>query len=130
MENRSPFNRKGPNAKSYGEISLAESDISFVSSGRPSVDRGYSPYYENLDSGRTTPRISNSTEIDMNRSFEYMQYGRRSVDIASPPEYSSFSQESDRLSTSSQSIVSQSNNIPRVIETRPCLSWQGPIHSE
>ncbi|KAH7524248.1 U-box domain-containing protein 52 [Ziziphus jujuba] len=102
---RSPFTRKGPNAKSYGELSLAESDISFVSSGRPSVDRGgYSPYYENLDSGRTTPRISNSTEIDINHSFESMLYGRRSVDITTPPEYASCSHDSDRLSTSSQSI--------------------------
>ncbi|KAM1200636.1 hypothetical protein ACFX2I_016892 [Malus domestica] len=107
MDNfRSPFTRKGPNGKSYADLPMPDTDISFVSSGRPSIDRIFPAFYnENLDSGRVTPpRMSNSTEIDLNHSFESMQYfGRRSVDInSSPPTFSSVSQDSDRLSSASQ----------------------------
>ncbi|CAN6721301.1 unnamed protein product [Malus baccata var. baccata] len=102
---RSPFTRKGPNGKSYADLPMPDTDISFVSSGRPSIDRIFPAFYnENLDSGRVTPpRMSNSTEIDLNHSFESMQYfGRRSVDVSSsPPTFSSVSQDSDRLSSAS-----------------------------
>ena len=118
MESRSPFNRKGPNGKSYPELPMPDSDISYVSSGRASIDRIFPAFYDNFDSGRATPpRMSNSTEIDMNHSFESMNYfGRRSVDISSsPPTFSSISQESDRLSSASQpmmvSVSSLSNNV-------------------
>ncbi|KAK9946742.1 hypothetical protein M0R45_012189 [Rubus argutus] len=105
---RSPFNRKGPNGKSYPELPMPDSDISYVSSGRASIDRIFPAFYDNFDSGRATPpRMSNSTEIDMNHSFESMNYfGRRSVDISSsPPTFSSISQESDRLSSASQPMM-------------------------
>ncbi|KAI4316194.1 hypothetical protein L6164_024197 [Bauhinia variegata] len=110
---RSPFTaRKGPNGKSYGELSLPDTDISFVSSGRPSTDRLFPSLYDNSDSGFSNPRISYSADMDGNYSFEAMQYarksvdGRRSLDISSPSEFSSISQESDRLSfsTSSQAV--------------------------
>ncbi|WOL17397.1 U-box domain-containing protein 52-like [Canna indica] len=47
--NRSPFTRGGraSTTKSYGEIML-ESDISFVSSSRPSVERNYPPRLSNM----------------------------------------------------------------------------------
>ncbi|KAI5354721.1 PREDICTED: U-box domain-containing [Prunus dulcis] len=106
MENfRSPFTRKGPNGKSYADLPMPDTDISYVSSGRPSIDRIFPAFYDNLDSGRITPpRMSSSTEIDLNHSFESMQYfGRRSVDVSSsPPTFSSVSQDSDRLSSASQ----------------------------
>ncbi|XP_050366518.1 U-box domain-containing protein 52 [Argentina anserina] len=105
---RSPFTRKGPNGKSYPELPMPDSDISYVSSGRPSIDRIFPTYYDAFDSGKATPpRMSNSTEIDMNHSFESLTYhGRKSLDItSSPPTFSSISQESDRLSSASQTMV-------------------------
>ncbi|KAM5565423.1 U-box domain-containing protein 35 [Rosa sericea] len=105
---RSPFTRKGPNGKSYPELPSMDSDISYVSSGRPSIDRIFPTFYDTFDSGKATPtRMSNSTEIDMNHSFESINYyGRRSVDISSsPPTFSSISQESDRLSSASQPMM-------------------------
>lgn len=97
---------------------MPDSDISYVSSGRASIDRIFPAFYDHFDSGKATPpRMSNSTEIDMNHSFESMNYfGRRSVDISSsPPTFSSISQESDRLSSASQpmmvSVSSLSNNV-------------------
>nr|XP_011459022.1 PREDICTED: U-box domain-containing protein 35 [Fragaria vesca subsp. vesca] len=105
---RSPFTRKGPNGKSYPELPMPDSDISYVSSGRPSIDRIFPTFYDAFDSGKATPpRTSNSTEIDMNHSFESMNYfGRKSLDISSsPPAFSSISQESDRLSSASQPMM-------------------------
>ncbi|KAL5537614.1 hypothetical protein UlMin_035622 [Ulmus minor] len=99
---RSPFTRR--NGKTSGEGSLPDSDLSFVSSGRASVDRLFPYLYENSDSGRNTPRISSSTEMDLNNSFESVNFGRRSMDTGSPPDFSSFSQDSDALSSASQSV--------------------------
>ncbi|WOK99992.1 U-box domain-containing protein 52-like isoform X4 [Canna indica] len=55
---KSPFTRGGNSsaAKSYGDLKL-ESDISFVSSGRPSLERSY------------PPRLSNHSDSS-NHSFE------------------------------------------------------------
>ncbi|KAF7830173.1 U-box domain-containing protein 52 [Senna tora] len=123
LENfRSPFLRRGMNGKSYGELSLPDTDISFVSSGgRSSTDRMFPSLFDMQESGMSisgmsnsgisnsgmsnsgmsNPRMSYSSDIDNNYSFESLQYGRRSVDMHSPPpEFSSFSQESDRLSSS------------------------------
>ncbi|GAV63651.1 Pkinase domain-containing protein/Usp domain-containing protein [Cephalotus follicularis] len=101
---RSPFTRKGLNGKSYGEIPLPDTDISFVSSGRPSIDRIFPSLYDNIDSGRNPQRLSNISDLDEMGSFESMHFGRRSVDTSSPPppEFSSVSMESGRLSTGSQ----------------------------
>ncbi|RRT74846.1 hypothetical protein B296_00006600 [Ensete ventricosum] len=58
---RSPFTRGTRATKSYGEM-MMDSDISFVSSGRPSFDRGYPPRLSNmsdgLDRGFESPRKS------------------------------------------------------------------------
>lgn len=102
---RSPFPRRGLNGKSYGEIYLPHTDVSFVSSGRPSFDRVFPTLHDHLDIGRTPSRMSYSSEIDINQSYEFMQFGRRSVDVSCPPELQSVSVESDRLSNSSQSMV-------------------------
>ncbi|KAJ9184185.1 hypothetical protein P3X46_007951 [Hevea brasiliensis] len=100
---RSPFTRRGV-AKSYGELSVPDTDISFVSSGRPSVDRMFPAFYDVPEVGRTTNRLSNVSDMDSNPSFESMHYGRRSIDYGSPPELSSMSYDSERLSTASQSM--------------------------
>ncbi|KAF8407365.1 hypothetical protein HHK36_006493 [Tetracentron sinense] len=98
---RSPFTRRGRNGKSYGELSLPDTDISFVSSGRPSIDHMFPSLYDNLESGRT-PRLSNGSDLD-NRSFE-SPMTHKSVDLNSLHEFSSISQESGRTSLSSQSM--------------------------
>ncbi|XP_041022472.1 U-box domain-containing protein 52-like isoform X1 [Juglans microcarpa x Juglans regia] len=104
---RSPLPRKGLNWKSYGELPLLDTDISFVSSGRPSIDRVF--HYDHMkEIGHRTPsRLSHISERDMiNLSFEPLYFGRKSVDIASsPPESIAFSSESDqdRLSDELQS---------------------------
>lgn len=101
---RSPFTRRGYNAKSYGE--LPDTDISFVSTGRPSIDRIFPNFYENVEqsASRTPPRLSNTSDMDMGNSFESMNFGRRSFDINSPSEFSSVSNEGDRLSNASQNM--------------------------
>ncbi|CAN1164164.1 U-box domain-containing protein 52 [Linum perenne] len=111
---RSPLNRNAVNAKSYGELKLPDTDISFVSSGRTSIDRMFPGFYDNnpmsSEAGRP-PRLSNLSDIenDLMNGFESMQQqqhagGRRSVDISSSPRLSSVSQENDRLSSASQSM--------------------------
>ncbi|KAK4277066.1 hypothetical protein QN277_015121 [Acacia crassicarpa] len=100
---KSPFTRRGLNGKSYGEISMPDNDISFVSSGvgRPSTDRMFPSLFDTSDSGFSNPRLSYSADPDLGVETS-SQYGRRSVDLVSPPpEFSSNSMDSDGLSSSS-----------------------------
>ncbi|XP_076890505.1 U-box domain-containing protein 35-like [Bidens hawaiensis] len=91
IENRSPFtSRRRPNGKSYGELPPPESDISFVSSGRMSVDNVLPPFESELSP--VNSRMSYS-ELD-NQGFDSSYQGRRSVDVMfstfdSPPRSSS-----------------------------------------
>lgn len=77
----------------------SDTDISFVSSGRPSS--GCSSVYDYLDSGRTS-RVSTSSD----RSFGSNRLGLKFTDPSSPD--TSFSQESigTSFSYSSQNMVS------------------------
>ncbi|KAL0885941.1 hypothetical protein Bca101_009924 [Brassica carinata] len=100
---RSPFTRRG-NGRSYGELSVPESDISFVSSGRASIDRIFPSLYDNNDPNRTPPRLSNYSDMDYGpSSLESSNYGRRSLDVSSPTDLStgSFEIESERFSSAS-----------------------------
>ncbi|XP_070047930.1 U-box domain-containing protein 52-like isoform X2 [Nicotiana tomentosiformis] len=100
MNIKSPFtHRKGPNGKPY-EISLPDTDISYVSSGRPSIDNIYSSFSDGYDGGGPTPpRLSGFSDFET-QSFDSTQFGRRSVDTLTPPELSHSSIESDRPSVS------------------------------
>ncbi|KAF1885649.1 hypothetical protein Lal_00039496 [Lupinus albus] len=81
---RSPFTRKGM-AERYGEISTpGDSDITFVSSGRSSIDKLFPALTNSSDSGISNPRLSYSSDTDANYSFESINFGRRSIDISSP----------------------------------------------
>ncbi|CAE6006276.1 unnamed protein product [Arabidopsis arenosa] len=101
---RSPFTRRG-NGKSYGDLSVPESDISFISSGRPSIDRIFPSLYDNNDPNRTPHRLSNFSDMDNSSILDQSSnYGRRSVDMNSPTDYSTGSFESERFSSASQSI--------------------------
>ncbi|KAL0756933.1 hypothetical protein Bca101_094601 [Brassica carinata] len=97
---RSPFTRRG-NGRSYGELSVPESDISFVSSGRASIDRIFPNLYDNSDPNRTPPRLSNYSDMDYGPSLESSNYGRRSLDVSSPTDLSNGSFESERFSSAS-----------------------------
>ncbi|KAI3734649.1 hypothetical protein L6452_14123 [Arctium lappa] len=77
---KSPFNRgRGLNAKLLcGELSESDTDISFVSSGRPSSDRMSSALAYDLDLS-PTPRLSTSSD----RSFGSLYYGNKGSDFGS-----------------------------------------------
>ncbi|KAJ8528402.1 hypothetical protein K7X08_022094 [Anisodus acutangulus] len=98
---KSPFtHRKGPNGKPYEISYLPDTDISYVSSGRPSIDNIYSSISDSYDGGGPTPpRLSGFSDFDT-QSFDSSQFGRRSVDTLTPSELSFVSIESDRTSVS------------------------------
>ncbi|KAJ9689187.1 hypothetical protein PVL29_014713 [Vitis rotundifolia] len=118
---QSPFTRgRASLSKSYGELSVPETDISFVSSGRPSIDRIYPFLYDNLDTGMN-PRLSNSSEMnprlsnssDLNTRLSngseldwrsFASSGGRSSELNYSLDHSSPSNESGRLSWASQSM--------------------------
>ncbi|XP_068331509.1 U-box domain-containing protein 35-like [Pyrus communis] len=100
---RSPFTRGGASANKSYELS-SDTDISFVSSGRPSVDHMFPSFYDDLDLG---PRLSISPEIDSrsstssyssgmnNRSSTSSYSGHKFIDMSSSPyDFSSSSIES------------------------------------
>ncbi|KAF9661939.1 hypothetical protein SADUNF_Sadunf18G0001200 [Salix dunnii] len=111
-ENRSPFTRRGLNGKSYGELSVPDSDISFVSSGRASIDNIFPPFYDNTETSRTPPRLSNISDLDSNYSFESLNYGRRSMDQGGfSPELSSFSHESEQLPSAAEDVEAEMRRL-------------------
>ncbi|OMO53245.1 hypothetical protein CCACVL1_28776 [Corchorus capsularis] len=96
---RSPFTRPGRSPIKFESSINPDSDISFVSSGRPSTDN---MLYENLEFG--TPRMSTSSDQYDNRSFGSSYSGNRSIDYNSSQydHFSSSSMESGWTSWSSQ----------------------------
>ncbi|MBA0647311.1 hypothetical protein Goklo_015206 [Gossypium klotzschianum] len=115
---RSPFNRGGQNVKPYLALPMPDTDISFVSSGRPSIDRMFPEFYDYQEGSRTAtaPRLSNVSDYESNFSFESMQFGRNSLDLNSPHNFSYVSQDSDNfsnLSTSMENVckISGNNNM-------------------
>ncbi|KAH0993587.1 hypothetical protein GBA52_005070 [Prunus armeniaca] len=98
----SPFTRAtASNNKSY-ELS-SETDISFVSSGRPSVDKLFPSFYDGLESG---PRSSISSDMDTISSTSSYS-GHKFIDMNSlQHEFSSSSIESEN-SWSSRNMVRQ-----------------------
>ncbi|KAJ8760157.1 hypothetical protein K2173_011013 [Erythroxylum novogranatense] len=93
---KSPFSRVGRGiiTRSTMDFSESESDISFVSSGRPSTDRPSSVGFEYIDSG---PRLSTSS----GSSYGSIRSGPKFVDLSSQQDLSPFSYESG-FSSSSQ----------------------------
>ncbi|KAL3650980.1 hypothetical protein CASFOL_007383 [Castilleja foliolosa] len=73
----SPFtHRRGPNGKAY-EYNAPETDISFVSSTRRSVD-SMPMYSDSFDGGPTPPRLSGFSDMD------YSDTWHKSLDYSSP----------------------------------------------
>lgn len=104
--NRSPFTRPGRPIHRSFESSIPDSDISFVSSGRPSVDRMFPSLYEEMDSGISS-RLSSSSDYDL-KSFGSSYSNAKSVDHA---DYSFSSQDSGHSMSSSSRI---SNSVSSV----------------
>ncbi|KAK7318042.1 hypothetical protein RJT34_02739 [Clitoria ternatea] len=98
----SPFTRHGNGrpGRPY-EAPVLDSDISFVSSGRPSVDRMFPSIYDDLDSG-INPRLSSGSDFDL-RSFGSSFSGAKSMDQC---DYSFSSQDSGTSMSSSRLSVS------------------------
>ncbi|XP_073226115.1 U-box domain-containing protein 35 isoform X2 [Cicer arietinum] len=106
-EIKSPFTRGArPIHRSY-ESTIPDSDISFVSSGRPSVDRMFPSLYEEMDSQTgMTPRLSIGSDFDL-RSFGSSFSGAKSID---QNDYS-FSSQDSGMSMSSQPRISNSDEV-------------------
>ncbi|KZV31705.1 U-box domain-containing protein 35-like [Dorcoceras hygrometricum] len=93
---KSPFtHRKAPTGKTY-EISPPETDISFVSSARQSVDM-FPSYHEGSEGGLTPPSLWGLSDVDL--GFNSWQIGRKSVDITTPPELFLESADNDKAIT-------------------------------
>ncbi|XP_038717733.1 U-box domain-containing protein 35-like [Tripterygium wilfordii] len=97
---RSPILRgpRGIPVKTLMDFSESDTDISFISSERPSTDRTSSVGFDFTDSGRT-PRLSTSSE----HSFGSIRVGPRFMDLGSLNEHSTISQESGSTSCSCSS---------------------------
>lgn len=110
--NRSPLARGGSKGGINGrlgglDLSESDTDISFVSSGRPSTDRMST--YNNMiyDSMNSAPNSRNSTASSSDLSFVSSRLGAvgKGIDISPFHEFSSTSFESERTSCSSQNAV-------------------------
>ncbi|KHM99859.1 U-box domain-containing protein 35 [Glycine soja] len=99
----SPFTRSGRGNYISYESSIPDSDISFVSSGRPSVDRMFPSMYDDMDSG--TNRLSTGSDFDV-RSFGSSFSGAKSIDHG---DYSFSSQDSG--TSMSSSMFSASDEV-------------------
>jgi len=100
MLSRSPFSRRG--YEGVYQPSITDSDISFVSSGRPSVDQMFPSLYDDVD----VPRLSVTSEYGENRLSFATTYSKQSIDLGSPyAPNSSTSFESGRQSFSLQGQV-------------------------
>ncbi|XP_019447826.1 PREDICTED: U-box domain-containing protein 35-like [Lupinus angustifolius] len=75
----SPFTRAG---RSYESSLAPDSDISFVSNGRPSVDRLFPSLHDDMDGGR----LSYTSDFDVRSSFGSAMSGGglKSIDMCSP----------------------------------------------
>ncbi|XP_059635766.1 U-box domain-containing protein 35-like [Cornus florida] len=101
VEPKSPFLRnKAP--RSHGEFSGLDSDISFVSSSRPSTDRMFPSFLDSQDMG-VAPRLSASSDAN-NRNFGSPFAGSRSPDPNSMYGFSPHSQDNSSMSWSSQNV--------------------------
>ncbi|KAK7358469.1 hypothetical protein VNO77_00397 [Canavalia gladiata] len=101
----SPFTRPGRSGHRAYESSIPESDISFVSSGRPSLDRLFPSLYDDPDSGMNA-RLSSGSDFDV-RSFGSSFSGAKSIDQC---DYS-FSSQDSGTSISSSSRLSVSDEM-------------------
>ncbi|KAL9671250.1 hypothetical protein QQ045_008817 [Rhodiola kirilowii] len=87
---------------SWGDISVPETDISFVSSARPSVDQPWASPIGIVDSGRPS-RVSTSSD----HSIGSARHGGRPHDLSSLHNFSSVSNDSARTSNCSSESMDE-----------------------
>uniref|UniRef100_A0A803NCS4 RING-type E3 ubiquitin transferase n=1 Tax=Chenopodium quinoa TaxID=63459 RepID=A0A803NCS4_CHEQI len=109
---RSTFTRGGrhPHVRSYGDI-LSDNDISFVSSGRASVDRTLPSTYDVFEERRSTStnRLSSSSENDyMNETPQRRSFADTTPLSSPPPNFSNYSFHDNSNSNWSSNTQSQS----------------------
>ncbi|XWS20590.1 hypothetical protein CRYUN_Cryun31cG0115500 [Craigia yunnanensis] len=100
---RSPFpSSRASLTRAFGDLSDSDTDISFVSSDRPSTDRNSSLFFDSfMDSSRSS-RISCSTDNSLGSMRSGIRWNDQRI---SPHDFSSMSQESGRSSScSSQNL--------------------------
>eukprot|EP00258_Populus_trichocarpa_P024612 XP_024440631.1 U-box domain-containing protein 35-like isoform X2 [Populus trichocarpa] len=106
---RSPFGRggQGHSVKSFADL-MSETDISFVSSSRPSTDRMSSVTYDFMDSG-ATPRFSTSSDTSLHSGPKFFSPNYHQG-------FSSISQDSGRTSFtgSTHSLVDMESEMTRL----------------
>ncbi|KAL7168703.1 hypothetical protein ACSBR2_039032 [Camellia fascicularis] len=102
-EIKSPFNRNKASNKSYGELSISDTDISFVSSGRPSTERMY-PFDSQEMMGGAPPRLSCSSDTDNRSSFGSSFSASKSSDPNYMHGFSSGSESNTASWSSSQNL--------------------------
>ncbi|KAJ8564524.1 hypothetical protein K7X08_000984 [Anisodus acutangulus] len=94
---KSPFNRGKEINRSYGDLSMAESDLSFVSTGRPSSDRTF-PFSMDIHDLGLPPRLSNSSDTDNKYSAPRLSNSSDTDNKYSAPRLSNSSETESRLS--------------------------------
>ncbi|XP_021729301.1 U-box domain-containing protein 52-like [Chenopodium quinoa] len=109
---KSTFTRGGrhPHVRSYGDI-LSDNDISFVSSGRASVDRTLPSTYDVFEERRSTStnRLSSSSENDyMNETPQRRSFADTTPLSSPPPNFSNYSFHDNSNSNWSSNTQSQS----------------------
>lgn len=98
---RSPFDRRRViPSRIFSDLSEADTDLSFVSSGRPSTDRTSSMMYDGMDSGRIS-QISTSSDS----SFGSERLGARGSELSSFNDFSSSSFETVSLLSLSGNVI-------------------------
>jgi len=107
---KSPFARgRGLNGKSFADFSETDTDISFVSSGRPSIDHNSTMFIDLTDSAPNS-RISNASD----HSIGSMRLGIRFTDKNALHDFSSISEDSGRCSCSSQNLDEVESEMRRL----------------
>ncbi|GAA0173337.1 hypothetical protein LIER_26975 [Lithospermum erythrorhizon] len=108
---KSPFTyRKGPNGKPHEYSPAPESDITFVSSGRPSVDSLFPTFSDNFDD--PLQRLSGFSELDT-KKFASMNLDRRSVDSMTHSDLSSYPSHNNN-SFMSQTMEDENSEMQRL----------------
>ncbi|PSS01583.1 Serine/threonine-protein kinase [Actinidia chinensis var. chinensis] len=102
-EIKSPFTRHKASNRSYGDLSMCDTDISFVSSGRPSTERMHGYPFDSQESA-APPRLSYGSDKDNRSSFGSAFSAVKSPDQSFMHGFSSSSESASMSWSSSQNL--------------------------
>ncbi|XP_057486082.1 U-box domain-containing protein 35-like isoform X1 [Actinidia eriantha] len=100
-EIKSPFTRHKVSNRSYGDLPMCDTDISFVSSGRPSNEHMHGYPFDNQESA-APPRLSYGSDTDNRSSFGTAFSATKSPDQSFMHGFSSSSESASMPWSSSQ----------------------------